>query len=146
MQIEWRLVTNASTVYGGWNIDDVQLVATGQTPPVLVSIMRLQPEQAAVGAPLSLIVTTPPSKPLLVAFGFAPGPTLIPGIPPLQVGGDLLTIFAISNAFGVHAQTFPSPPIAPATGFYLYGHALTLDLADNIVASNPCINYFTPTP
>jgi hypothetical protein len=146
VRIEWRLVTNASTVFGGWNIDDVEVVAAGPTPPALVTIMRLQPEQSAVGSPLSLVVTTPPSKPLLVAFAFSPGPTLLPGIPPLQVGGELLTIFAISNAFGVHTQTFPSPPSAPATGFYLYGHTLSFDLADNIVASNPWFNYFTPTP
>ncbi|MBK8096797.1 MAG: hypothetical protein IPK26_06800 [Planctomycetes bacterium] len=145
--LEWRLVTNAATVFGGWNIDDVEVVYAGTASPLDAQLTML-PEQSVQGGALTLnVVTQGGPKPFLVVIGDGAGPTSIPGLPTLSVGGAYVTLPDWTNAAGNYSVAFNAPTPVAAVGLFWYSQVLTLDAANAvIVASNPFVNLFTATP
>ncbi len=142
--IEWRLQTDATIAYGGWNVDDVELVTTTQVPP-LPNTMQLLPEMAGPGAPLTLTLQTQQAaRPFLVVAGDSPGPTSVPGVPLLQLGGTVVSFGGATNASGSFTAGFAAPATVGLTGQMLYSQALTLDAAGQIVSTNAWLNLFTP--
>ena len=101
------------------------------------------PEQASAGTPVTIRLQTQGSQPFLLAIGDAPGPTLIPGVPPLLAGGALLTLFPFTDAAGLYTSGFSAPPAVPLQGVLWYSHALTLGSNGAILGSNGCLNLFT---
>ncbi|MEY4672871.1 MAG: hypothetical protein RL148_655, partial [Planctomycetota bacterium] len=143
VQVEWRLVTDASVTFGGWNLDEVELVAAGQVTP-LAAELQLLPEQAPAASPIALTVQTGTAPaPFLLILADGPGPTSIPGIPELSVGGGYITMPEYSGAGGSFTLTFPAPPVAAATGLTWFSQVLTIDPAFNLVVSNQFVNLFT---
>jgi hypothetical protein len=141
VQLEFRLISDAGLQLGGWHVDDVQLGTYVVTPPE--AILMLLPEQAAAAAPMTLSVQTLGAQPFLIAIGDLPGPTSIPGIPTLLVGGSTLTLTGYTNVAGVFSLGFSAPTPASAIGSIWYSQVLTLDAAFNLVTSNQFINLFT---
>jgi hypothetical protein len=147
VQIEWRLVSDGGVRLGGWQIDDVELGV-----PVAAASdaeLRMTPEQAAQGTTITLQVNTPGnSRPFLLALGDTVGPTVIPGIPTLLVGGASLAGFPGStNAAGLSLSTFAAPTVPSAIGVFYYSQVLTLDAGFTaFIVSNPFVNLFTQTP
>jgi len=142
VQLEWHLQTDPGLQLGGWSVDDVQLVASGSLPP-LAAQLRMLPEQAAGNAPMTLTVNTAGAQPLVLAIGDTAGPTNIPGIPPLLVGGNTVALPSASNAAGLLTFNFNAPAPATATGLMWFSQVLTLDAGSNLVTSNQFINLFT---
>jgi hypothetical protein len=140
--IEFRLRTDATGFYGGWNIDDVELLATN-LPVALPVQLRLLPEQAQQGAPMQLSIQTPGLQPFLLLIGDTPGPTLLPGVPTLLVGGNLAALTALTDASGNFGFGFAAPQLGSAISARWYTQVLTLDASNNLLASNQCINLFT---
>jgi hypothetical protein len=146
VQIEWRLVTNDVIRLGGWQIDDVQL---GETiVPSVGCDYRMLPEQAAQGTAMTLQVTTPSSsRPFVLAIGDTAGPTTVPGIPTMQVGGTVLLLTGTTDASGNFTLPFTAPNVPSAVGVLFYSQVLTLnDTFTDWAVSNPHINLFTQTP
>ncbi len=139
--IEFRLVSTGQQQYGGWNIDDFELysLAYASPPPATLTLL---PEQASQGAPITLAVGTLPTKPFLLVLGDTTGPTTIPGFPTLQVGGNLATLFGVTDASGQFTATFAAPP-SPLIGASFWSQFLTLDGASAVIASNTFRNLFT---
>jgi hypothetical protein len=109
----------------------------------------MTPEQAAQGTTITLQVNTPGnSRPFLLALGDTVGPTVIPGIPTLLVGGASLAGFPGStNAAGLSLSTFAAPTVPSAIGVFYYSQVLTLDAGFTaFIVSNPFVNLFTQTP
>jgi hypothetical protein len=107
------------------------------------------PEQAVQGATMSLQVTTPGnSRPFILALGDTAGPTPIPGLPTLLVGGATLAGFSgTTDASGQSVSSFTAPAVPSTVGLFYYSQVLTLDAAfTTFVVSNPHINLFTQTP
>lgn len=142
VRIEFRLISDTSLNLGGWNVDDVQIGTYVVTP--LPAVYQMLPEQAAGNAPMTLSVTTQGPMPFVIAIGDTAGPTVIPGIPLLSVGGAYFTLNGYSDASGAFSLGFSAVPGAATTGLFWYSQVLTFDSAFNIVASNPHINLFTP--
>ncbi|MEC7585170.1 MAG: hypothetical protein VYE77_12705, partial [Planctomycetota bacterium] len=143
-QIEWRLTTDQFLTFGGWNIDDVEVYAPSTQPPADMSLTLL-PEQQSINSQVTLnIATAQGSQPSLVVFGTTDGPLITPEVPTLQVGGQISTLFFITNPAGQASLLMPTPSQVPLTGLLIYSQALTLDGQNNIFASNPFFNYFTP--
>lgn len=140
---EFRLRSDALFERGGWNLDDFEVFTPNQSV-ASPGILRLSPEQASTGTPVALSLATQGPQPFLLAIGFQPGPTPLPGLPTLQVGGPLLTFFAMTDANGSYTTGFPAPGGLPASGSFWYAHALTLDASGHLVASNPGLALFTP--
>ena len=140
--IEWRLVSAGLQQYGGWNIDDVELYSLAYPVPPAAALTML-PEQAQQGTPVTLQVATLPTRPFFLVLGDAPGPTAVPGFPTVQVGGNLATLFGVTDAGGQFTTTFTAPP-APPIGVRFWSQLLTLDATNTVIASNPFQNLFTP--
>jgi hypothetical protein len=145
--IEFRLTADAGLNLGGWNIDNVELGT--KTIAQLPAELRMLPEQAVQGATMSLQVNTPSnSRPFLLILGDTAGPTFVPDLPILFVGGSTLAAFPGStDASGVSVSSFTAPNVPSATGLFFYSQALTFDAAfTQFVVSNPHVNLFTQTP
>jgi hypothetical protein len=138
--VEFRLVSAGSQQFGGWTIDDVELYSLAYPVPLAASLAML-PEQAAQGSPVSLQIATIGAQPFLLAIGDAPGPLSIPGLPSLQVGGNLLSLFGATDASGQYTTTFASPAV-PLVGVQFWSQLLTLD-GNTVITSNPFLNLFT---
>jgi hypothetical protein len=140
--LEFRLRADGSTTFGGWNIDDVEVYVTSAPVPLPVTLQML-PDQAVQGTPMTLTVHTQGSQPFLLVLGSTSGPTLIPGVPDLLVGGGLTTLPGNTNAAGAFTTPFFAPNPVPLTGASWYGQVLTLDPSLQIVTSNQFHNLFT---
>ena len=141
--IEFRLISDANYNYGGWQLDDVEIYTLSTAAP-LPSRLSMLPEQAQQGTPVALQVTTATAAPFLLVLGDTIGPTVIPlpGLPPLQAGGNLFSLFGTTDANGQFASSFTAP-ISPLTGSAFYSQVMTLNGAGAIVLSNPFLNLFT---
>jgi hypothetical protein len=146
VQLQWRLKSNGSTNLGGWNIDDVELVES--LPIVAGCDYTMLPEQAAQGASMTLTILTPSSaRPFVLAIGDAPGPTTVPDVPTMQVGGAIALLHGATDAGGSFVVGFNAPMVPSAIGSFFYTQVLTLDAAlTNFVLSNAHVNMFTQTP
>ena len=60
----FRLRTDASTTYGGWNIDDVEVYVT-TVPVALPAELRMLPEQTIQGSPVTATVHTQAAAPFV---------------------------------------------------------------------------------
>jgi hypothetical protein len=140
--LEFRLRADGSTTFGGWNIDDVEVYVTSAPVALPVSLQML-PDQAVQGSPMSLAVHTQGSQPFLLVLGSTPGPTLIPGVPDLLVGGGLTTLPGNTNAAGAFTASFLAPNPVPVTGASWYAQVLTLDASLQLTTSNQFRNLFT---
>ena len=146
VQIEWRLKSDAGLNLGGWNIDDVEL-GTRFTPP-LDATLTMTPEQAAQTTPINIAIHTPgPTTVFALAIGDTRGPTLIPNIPPVFVGGNYFVLGDVTNATGDFAASFGAPPVNTLVGLTWYSQVVTFDATySNIITSNQWFNLFTQTP
>ncbi len=146
VQLEWRLTSDDGLHLGGWNIDDVELVET--LPVVVHAELRMLPEQAAQGAAMVASVSTPgSSRPYLLAIADQPGPTVIPGIATVDVGGNVGVFGGSTDASGNAVLAFTAPVVPAAVGLLYYSQVLTLDATfTQFVVSNPHVNLFTQTP
>jgi hypothetical protein len=143
--IEFRLTADAGLNLGGWNIDDVELGTRTSTP--LGATLQLLPEQAAQGAPVSMQITTQSgTMPFIVAIGDAVGPTSIPGIPLIYVGGNYFTLSAFTDPTGQFTLNFAAPPVTGMQSYLWHSQVLTLDSAGTFVTSNRFTNLFSDTP
>jgi hypothetical protein len=140
--IEWSLQSDAGLRLGGWQIDDIQLVAGGTLAPLPARLTML-PEQAAVSSLVTLSIDTTGAQPFVLGIGDNPGPTTIPGIPPLAIG-NFITLSGYTNPAGSFSFGFNAPATVAATGLYWYSQVLTLDAGFNLVVSNQFVNLFTP--
>jgi hypothetical protein len=140
--LEFRLRADGSTTFGGWNIDDVEVYTTSGPVALPVSLQML-PDQAVQGSPMSLTVHTQGSQPFLLILGSTPGPTLIPGVPDLLVGGGFATLAGNTNAAGALTASFLAPNPVPVTGASWYAQVLTLDTSLQLATSNSFRNLFT---
>ncbi len=140
---EFRLISNGPVQYGGCHIDDVE-VYTLAMPVALPAVLRWLPEQVQQGNPVTVTVSTglALALPIVLALGDTGGPTLIPGIPTMLVGGNVAVLFASTDANGQFSSTFTAPPALP-TGSWWYSQCLTLDANLALVTSNPSLSLFT---
>lgn len=138
--IEFRLVSSGGQQFGGWTIDDVEIFSVSYAVPLAASLALL-PEQASQGTTMSLQLATNGAQPFLLALGDAPGPVAIPGLPSLQAGGNLFSLFGATDATGHWSTTFAAPPV-PLTGQQYWSHVLTID-GNAVITSNPFLNLFT---
>ena len=141
VQIEWHLTTDGGLQLGGWTIDNVEL-GERFTPP-LDAQLRMTPEQSVGNTPTSLVVTTNGPELFMFLLGDTSGPTFLPGIPMLQVGGGMINFLAITNAIGLYNVTFNSPMPPSALGTEWFSQVLTFDASFNVIVSNPYRNLFT---
>ena len=140
--IEFRLRSNGLFEYGGWNLDDIELYSTTHAVP-LPAMLSIAPAQASQGSPVAIAVQTSGSRPFLLAIGDQPGPLAFPGVPLLQAGGSLLTVFDFTDQNGQYNLAFQAPSGVPLQGLFWYSHVLTLDAQGAIVGSNAWVNLFT---
>jgi hypothetical protein len=107
-------------------------------------VLRWLPEQVQQGNPVTVTVSTglALALPIVLALGDTGGPTLIPGIPTMLVGGNVAVLFASTDANGQFSSTFTAPPALP-TGSLWYSQCLTLDANLALVTSNPSLSLFT---
>jgi hypothetical protein len=142
--IEFRLTSDAGLNLGGWNVDNVELGT--KTIVQLPAELRMLPEQAVQGAPINLTVTTPGNaRPFLLGLGDTTGPTIVPGLPVVLVGGSSLIVLpASTDAAGNFATSFAAPAVPSAVGLFFYSQVLTFDAGfTQWVVSNPHTNLFT---
>ncbi len=140
--VEFRLISAGPIQYGGWNLDNVE-VYTLAAPAPLTATLRVLPEQAVQGTPVTITLNALPSRPFLLALGDTAGPTSVPGIPTVQVGGAALFVLAAAtNGSGLYTLPLTVPP-SPLTGTYWYWQALTLDAGNGLITSNPFVSLFT---
>lgn len=146
VQIEWRLTSDNVVNLGGWQLDDVEV---GDTFVAAADAsLAMLPEQAVQGAPMTLTVSTPGgSRPYLLVVGDTAGPTLVPGLPALQFGGNLTIVGGSTDALGLDVVPFLAPNVPSAVAVSFYSQLLTVDAAGtNFVLSNAFVNLFTQTP
>lgn len=144
VQVEFRLLADAGLNLGGWNIDQFEL-GTRFTPP-LAAELRMTPEQAAGGTPISINVTTQGGPKLFyLVIGDTAGPTIFAGVPPILVGGSFfLALPDVTNAAGTYTNSFGAPTAPSTTGMLWYSQVVTLDVTNTtIVTSNQWLNLFT---
>jgi hypothetical protein len=148
VQIEWRLKADGGVELGGWNIDDVELGTRAQLP--LAAKLEWIPEQAPQGTSSLIRVTTAaPGLPYVLAVSSAPGPldTGLPGIPPMSIGGAIITFGGSTDATGAAYYLFPAPDVPDAIGLLYYSQVLTTNAAiSQWVVSNPFLSLVTLTP
>jgi hypothetical protein len=141
VQIEWQLASDGALEFGGWNLDDIE-VGT-RNPPLLPATLRLLPEQPTTGTPVQVLVQTDPGQLFVFALGTNAGPTALPGIPDLAVGGAMLTLLGFTDAQGAFATSFAAPSVNSPSGSMWFAQVLALDASQQIVRSNPCRILFT---
>ncbi|MFY9345347.1 MAG: hypothetical protein WAT39_22845, partial [Planctomycetota bacterium] len=140
--VEFRLISAGPIQFGGWNLDNVEVYTLAAPAPLPVTL-RVLPEQAVQGTPVTITLNALPSRPFLLALGDTAGPTSVPGIPTVQVGGPTLFVLAAATN-GAGLYTLPlTVPSSPLTGTYWYWQALTLDAANALITSNPFVSLFT---
>ncbi|MCA8977479.1 MAG: hypothetical protein KDC98_22340 [Planctomycetes bacterium] len=140
--LEFRLRSDATQQYGGWNIDDLEIYTPTSSTP-LSTRLSLQPEQAQQGSPMQLSIDTPASQPFLLIIGSQPGPTIVNGVPPILVGGNYVSFFGYTDVSGHYGQSLTAPTGVPAVGTVWYSQVLTLDGNFEFVTSNQFVNLFT---
>ncbi len=145
VQLEWRLTTDVSVVFGGWNIDDVEVYAPG-APPSRDSTLTLLPEQLPPNTAAQLAVSGQPNQVSVLVIGTTQGPLVIGGgLPDLLVGGTMANFLVLLDASGNGTASMQSGPAIGATvGLMIYAHGLTYDAAGAIIATNPTLAWFTP--
>jgi hypothetical protein len=141
VQLSWTLQSDPGLNLGGWNIDNVQLVATG-TPVPLISTLTMLPEQQTQGLPINLAISTPGQQIFALVIGDTAGPLLFPDVPPIQVGGSTFTVAALSDASGAFSTSFMAPAVPGLNGVLWYSQVATLDGLGNVVLSNPNLTLF----
>jgi hypothetical protein len=122
---------------GEWSVNALQ------APPPAVTL-RITPEQAPVASQMQLAVHTSGQQPVLIALGDTTGPTLITGLPPLSIGGNIITLPCFTDSQGNFQLSFTAPPTASFAGLQFHSEALTLDAAAQVIVSNHCITLITP--
>jgi hypothetical protein len=146
VQFEWRLLTDSGLHLGGWNIDEIEI---GETiVPTSEAELRFTPEQVVQGTTMTARIDTPSNaRPYLLIIGDSIGPTIVPGMPIIFVGGNYSVIGGLTNATGIAIWQFPAPNTASAVGWRFYSQVLTIDAAaTNFVVSNRAVNMITQTP
>jgi hypothetical protein len=142
--LEWSVHTNADVIeYGGWTIDDVELLTTSLPAP-LPNTLAVSPPMAVQGAAMNIALHTQQANaPFLLLASGDSGPTVLPGIPPLQLGAFFADLGGATNASGNFAAGFTAPLGVALLGLQWYYQALTLDGSQQIVATNPTTTLFT---
>jgi len=141
--IEWSLRTDATVAFGGWTIDDVELLTTSQPAP-LPNTLTVSPPMALQGSAMNIALhTQQPNAPFLLLAGGDSGPTVVPGVPPLQLGAFFADLGGATSAGGNFAAGFTVPLGVALQGLQWYYQALTLDQNQQIVATNPTTTLFT---
>ena len=83
----------------------------------------------------------------MVALGDAIGPTLIPGLPIIFVGGNAMVLTGSTDGAGNAVFNTTAPAVPSAIGVRFYSQVLTLNAAyTQFVTSNRHVNLFTQTP
>ena len=143
VSVTWRLKTDAGLHMGGWNIDDVELFSLVPVPVPDVEL-RILPEQASLGNPMSLSIKGTPNMPALLVLGDNAGPTPIPvpGAPDLLVGGSLSVFAFYLDGAGNFLKFFNAPTDMAAVGTFWHGQIISLDASVNLVVSNKTLNLF----
>ena len=141
VQIEWQLASDGALEFGGWNLDDIELGT--RNPPLLPATLRLLPEQPTTGTPVQVLVQIDPGQLFVFALGTSAGPTVLPGIPELAVGGAMLTLLGFTDAQGAFATSFSAPGVTSPSGSMWFAQVLALDASQQIVRSNPSRILFT---
>jgi hypothetical protein len=139
--LEFRQRSAGTFPAGGWNLDDVELFSLDYAVPQPASF-TITPEQAPQGALVTMQVGTPGFAPYLVVFGDTAGPTVLPGLGMLQVGGAMFDYFDFTDLSGAATLSF-NAPAAPLTGLPLRAQMLTLDAQGEVILSNPWRGLFT---
>jgi hypothetical protein len=146
VQFEWRLQSDAGLHLGGWTIDEVEI---GETVVITSEAeLRLTPEQVVQGSLLTARIDTPTNaRPYLLIIGDSSGPTLVPGMPVIFVGGNYAVAGGVTSPAGVAIWQFAAPTLPSAIGWRFYSQVLTVDAASaNFVVSNRAVNLISQTP
>ena len=141
MTLEWRLVSNGGIVFGGWNLDDVRVFSRTAVPPPPVRY-QLSPAQIALGAPSTVDIRGTAGAPIALLFSSDPGPTTIPGLPPLSVGSSFFAIGAVLDGSGQLSASFNAPNVPSATGVLTYSQVVELTNMTTLSASNAMVILF----
>jgi hypothetical protein len=110
--------------------------------PALPAELTILPEQQQQGQPIDLRIQTNGPQPFVLAIGDSAGPTLIPGVPDVLVGGTVFTFSAYTDGAGRFTGSFAAPTGVALTGFRWYAQVVTLDAAGSLVVSNQFQNLF----
>jgi hypothetical protein len=143
VQLEWRLTTDAGLHMGGWHIDDVEV---GETVIVNVDAeLTMTPDQVVQGNAVLVRVFTPGgSRPFLLGVGENAGPTIVPGIPTLQIGGNIDIVSGTTGPTGDFLFGFTAPPVPSSLGLLFHSQVLTLDATfTQFVVSNRFLTFIT---
>ncbi len=100
---------------------------------------RIDPEQVAVGSSATLQGTGTANKPVTMLFGTSMGPTNVPGLPLLEVGGQLVTASSQLDAQGTFQASLPIPNSPSLKGLMMFSQLLTFNASNLPVASNPSL-------
>jgi len=136
MTLEYRLKTDPGLHLGGWAIDDVKLFSFKSLPPPAFQL-TLNPAQVTLGNSTKLDLKGTPMAPIFLIVATTPGPTKIPGIPDLTVGGTTLLLPAALDANGNFSLTGKAPSNAASSGALLYIQAIEQTNASTVTATNP---------
>jgi hypothetical protein len=139
--LAWRLDSTFLDTASGWNLDDVTLVTFAPAPPPPVQL-TVSPDQIPLAGSSTLTLRGTPNAPVLLALGDSPGPTVIPGLPRLEVGGNLLTVAASLDGTGTLQVGFQAPASPAATGRLTWLHAIELSGPGTLTPSNPAVVLF----
>lgn len=135
--VEFRLRTNSSSHFGGWNIDDVEIYVP-RTRPQNTPDFSIKPEQVGLGQMATAEVSGVANAPALLLVAAKPGPLNVPGLPEIFVDASFLAAGLSLDAQGRWNVQFPAPANASSTGKLFYAQVLQLD-NNAVQASNGAI-------
>ncbi|MHC4516683.1 MAG: hypothetical protein ACYS5W_23735, partial [Planctomycetota bacterium] len=136
MTLEYRLKSDPGLHLGGWAIDDVKLFSfKALSPPAFQ--LTLTPAQVTLGNSTTLTLKGTKNAPIFLIVATTPGPTKLPGIPDLAVGGTTILLPAALDANGDLKLTGSAPSGAGASGIVLYVQAIEQTNPTTVTATNP---------
>jgi len=140
--IEFRMISDAALILGGWNIDDFE-VGTRPVPSV-PGILQVTPEQAIGGAPCQVTLRTDdPLELFVIVYGDTAGPTNVSPFPPILVGGAIDFFVGVTDAAGQASILTTAPAGMPPGGVVFFSQALIFESDNTYTTSNQNLTLFT---
>ncbi len=139
LTVRFELATNATNIAGGWQLDDVELLAfSDAAPPLLYGNPTPgtgnQPPGIGMSAPAALGTTTQiqgsnmlPGALSILALNLADTNQLINGVEVLVQPAGAATLFAVTSGSGLASWPFSVPNDPAFDNLYVYGQVFVLD-------------------
>lgn len=138
VQLEWRLTTDGGLQLGGWTIDDVELFSFQALPRPTVEFI-VNPAHVPLSTVSNVTVAGTPNAPIGILLSTNPGPTKLPGVPPLAVGSDFVALGARLDGSGNLAFSFTATSAPSSVGTLIYSQVVELTNATTLTTSNPMV-------